>query len=388
MLENWIELQTGSAVESVNGRTGNVEVTKADVGLGNVDNTADADKPLATQEVPGLLSPGDKVKLDEADSKPKPSSFVAAPATPGSPSPGTGTIIPRGDNIVKYGTWTATFEVDEPTGDSHPATKGYVDRLVNGRGSSTGQVTATTDLNDLTSPGVYNVTSNSPNLPIVAATRSDARVEVDVLTTRHTTAEPTVRQTLRYSGGGVMTTDSVSTSSFSNSDRAQLVVSQTFRRESINGAWGEWRAEGSTPWFRMAPSVPSKGLYGIAGGPSFPGVSALHSDANKWRISNGMIELNYQFTSGVKAGQSTDNTVARVDISLRPSRSKWQSAGIIRANVGASIHPSITNAGIAFQPDNGDMYLELSGTSGGSTGVPFSLISLTWPVPVEAYGGN
>ena len=38
----------GGAVTSVNGQTGTVTLTKADVGLGNVDNTADAAKPIST----------------------------------------------------------------------------------------------------------------------------------------------------------------------------------------------------------------------------------------------------------------------------------------------------------------------------------------------------
>lgn len=38
-----------SAVQSVNGKTGNtITITKADVGLGNVDNTSDLDKPIST----------------------------------------------------------------------------------------------------------------------------------------------------------------------------------------------------------------------------------------------------------------------------------------------------------------------------------------------------
>lgn len=39
-----------NAVDSVNGQTGAVELTKADVGLGNVDNTSDADKPISTAQ--------------------------------------------------------------------------------------------------------------------------------------------------------------------------------------------------------------------------------------------------------------------------------------------------------------------------------------------------
>jgi len=36
------------SVQSVNGKTGKVELNKADIGLGNVDNTADIDKPIST----------------------------------------------------------------------------------------------------------------------------------------------------------------------------------------------------------------------------------------------------------------------------------------------------------------------------------------------------
>lgn len=48
-LGNWQELLTPTApVQSVNGQTGNVVVTKADVGLGNADNTSDLNKPIST----------------------------------------------------------------------------------------------------------------------------------------------------------------------------------------------------------------------------------------------------------------------------------------------------------------------------------------------------
>lgn len=48
-LANWVELRTPTdAVLSVSGKTGAVALTKADVGLANVDNTSDADKPIST----------------------------------------------------------------------------------------------------------------------------------------------------------------------------------------------------------------------------------------------------------------------------------------------------------------------------------------------------
>lgn len=50
VLGNWIGLNTTSDVSSVNGQTGTVVVTKTDVGLSNVDNTADASKPVSTAQ--------------------------------------------------------------------------------------------------------------------------------------------------------------------------------------------------------------------------------------------------------------------------------------------------------------------------------------------------
>lgn len=49
----WQKADTTDAVSSVNGRTGDVVVTKADLNLQNVDNTSDLNKPVstATQDV-------------------------------------------------------------------------------------------------------------------------------------------------------------------------------------------------------------------------------------------------------------------------------------------------------------------------------------------------
>ncbi len=45
---------TGGAVDSVAGRTGDVVLTKSDVGLTNVDNTSDANKPVSTATATAL----------------------------------------------------------------------------------------------------------------------------------------------------------------------------------------------------------------------------------------------------------------------------------------------------------------------------------------------
>lgn len=47
-LGNWQEILAAGSVLSVNGQTGVVSISKSDVGLGNVDNTSDADKPVST----------------------------------------------------------------------------------------------------------------------------------------------------------------------------------------------------------------------------------------------------------------------------------------------------------------------------------------------------
>lgn len=54
-LANWQELLTPvSTVTSVSGKTGTVTLTKSDVGLANIDNTSDANKPISTAQQTAL----------------------------------------------------------------------------------------------------------------------------------------------------------------------------------------------------------------------------------------------------------------------------------------------------------------------------------------------
>jgi len=56
-LANWVELRTPTdAVLSVAGKTGAVTLAKADVGLGNVDNTSDANKPVSTAQAAAIAT--------------------------------------------------------------------------------------------------------------------------------------------------------------------------------------------------------------------------------------------------------------------------------------------------------------------------------------------
>ena len=381
-LSNWVELKTGNAVESVNGKTGSVVLTKADVGLSKVSNTADADKPQATQKVPGLLSPGDKVKLDEADSKPKPAYAQPAPAIPGA---GGGTFTPRGGNIVKYDTGTATFEVDEPTKGSHPATKIYVDGAVSSRGSSTSRVTATTDLNDLTSPGVYNVTRNSPNLPMIAEFRSSARVEVDRVHAQFYTDNFTVFQVARFNAWD--TTGWAVAGAFSGEDKNKLTSSLVFRRESHNSGetWTDWRAEGNTPWFKMsAKNHVGTTFYGIACDASYPGVREVKPGSGLWRISNGMVELQLIIRSDITP-KSGYLDVGQVHPALRAPSSMFNTY-----HVEASLNQyyGIVGSGAIYNNDTGKLELTVRGTSDGASSSSYGFSGLTWPVEIKNYGGN
>ena len=110
MLENWVELVTSSDVQSVNGKTGNVTLTKADVGLSKVNNTADADKPVATTSVNGLMSKTDKAALNGATYQATANALVKRTST-GSAS------------------FSQLAISEAPTASGHVATKSYTDDL-------------------------------------------------------------------------------------------------------------------------------------------------------------------------------------------------------------------------------------------------------------------
>ncbi len=95
-MADWQEIRTPAVVASVNGHIGTVVLDKTDVGLANVDNTSDVNKPIstaqaagftaqtaaltahsgsptahpvATETVPGFMSATDKTKLDGVDNR-------------------------------------------------------------------------------------------------------------------------------------------------------------------------------------------------------------------------------------------------------------------------------------------------------------------------------
>lgn len=101
----------GGAVDSVAGKTGAVTLVKADVGLGNVDNTSDASKPVATTTTNGLLPSTDKAKLDGATPSPTANRIIyrdtSGRAQIADPASGT--------DIVNYQTMVTAVEAVKPS---------------------------------------------------------------------------------------------------------------------------------------------------------------------------------------------------------------------------------------------------------------------------------
>ena len=143
-LGNWLELVTTSDVQSVNGKTGNVQLTKADVGLGNVNNTADSDKPEATTSVRGLMSAADKAKLNNATSS------------------ATASRLAIRDSAGRIAFKQVTLS-DAPTSNAQAATKSYVDTEVGQRVKALGALGSGVDLNDLVenAVGVQTASANA-----------------------------------------------------------------------------------------------------------------------------------------------------------------------------------------------------------------------------------
>lgn len=86
----WVNQSGGGAVSSVNGQTGVVVISKSDVGLGNVDNTSDINKPISTATQTAL-----NAKYDASN----PSNYITSAGAPVQSVAGkTGTVtLVKGD---------------------------------------------------------------------------------------------------------------------------------------------------------------------------------------------------------------------------------------------------------------------------------------------------
>lgn len=194
----------GGAVDSVAGKTGAVTLVKADVGLGNVDNTSDASKPVsnatatalsgkastavATTTVNGLMASTDKSKLDN--------STASATAL---------RLIQR-DSLGRA-------QVADPAIAADIATKGYVDAAVSAAptalplargklfiagpvaaGGVSGSVAVTFPAGLFTGEPIITFGTNDPRVSpnIIGLSASGCSIRAFNYTTAATTASPTI----------------------------------------------------------------------------------------------------------------------------------------------------------------------------------------------------
>ena len=123
----------GGAVDSVNGQTGVVVLTKSDVGLGNADNTSDANKPISTAVSLALSG-----KYDASN----PDSFVdaagAAAAAPVQSVAGQTGVVTLSKSDVGLSNVDNTSDADKPV--------------------STATATALADKYDASNPALFDFT--------------------------------------------------------------------------------------------------------------------------------------------------------------------------------------------------------------------------------------
>lgn len=139
-LGNWVEMVSRSDVTSVNSKTGSVVLTKADVGLSEVNNTADSDKPVVTQSVRGLMSPEDKAKLDKA-------THVAT----------NGTLVERSSS--GYVNVRQVALSDQPSSSGHAVPLGFLETELE-RVRFAGQLDGI-DLDEVLDPGLYGLNAQA-----------------------------------------------------------------------------------------------------------------------------------------------------------------------------------------------------------------------------------
>lgn len=112
----------GAPVQSVAGKTGIVTLTKADVDLANVDNTSDANKPVSTAQQTALNN-----KLDKQATSSTIAAYVAR-------SSGVNDLLDVTSSAtaatIMYRTTGGVTSVGTPTANQHAATKLYVDNAV------------------------------------------------------------------------------------------------------------------------------------------------------------------------------------------------------------------------------------------------------------------
>lgn len=245
-LSNWLELVTTSDVQSVNGQTGNVQLTKADVGLSKVDNTADADKPEATTSVRGLMPAADKAKLNNATSS------------------ATASRLAIRDSAGRISFKQVTLS-DAPTSNAQAATKSYVDTEVGQRVKNLGVLGSGVDLNNLKESAV-GVQTASVN------------------------AKPELNYP-EHTAGAIQVIESGSSMTYQYYTTYSQTATKIFWRTWYSNSWGAWKQLVDTATLNTEIAAAKKyaeDRFGALAGGSV--LSTTDWDAMRSTASTGVVE--------------------------------------------------------------------------------------------------
>ena len=259
-LDNWLELVTTSDVQSVNGQTGNVQLTKADVGLSKVDNTADSDKPEATTSVRGLMSAADKAKLNNATSA------------------ATASRLAIRDSAGRISFKQVTLS-DAPTSNAQAATKSYVDTEVGQRVKNLGVLGSGVDLNNLKESAV-GVQTASVN------------------------AKPELNYP-EHTAGAIQVIESGSSMTYQYYTTYSQTATKIFWRTWYSNSWGAWKQLVDTAMLNTEITAARKHTddrFGALAGGSV--LSNTDWDAMRSTASTGVVE---GFVKGCPAGGVVSN---------------------------------------------------------------------------------
>lgn len=177
LLSHWTQLATpADAVTSVNGYTGAVVLGKADVGLGNVDNTSDLNKPVSTATQTALVL---KANLTSPALTGTP---TAPTATPGTNTTQLATTAFVADAVSTADEWTRTSTTLAPktAGDVVAVSAGTaaLPGLTPVGDSNTGLFAPAADTLALSTNGTEKVRITSDGKVGIGATAPDASLVV------------------------------------------------------------------------------------------------------------------------------------------------------------------------------------------------------------------
>lgn len=156
-----------NTVISVAGKTGAVTLTKADVGLGNVDNTSDADKPISTAVSAALSGKVDTTDTRLADAREWNASTVSqAEAEAGTATTRRAWTAQRVWQAITAW-WNASAAKSKLDGIQAGATANQTDAYLLNRANHTGTQAASTitGLATVATTGSYNDLTDKPTIP-------------------------------------------------------------------------------------------------------------------------------------------------------------------------------------------------------------------------------